>query len=155
MEKVKNLAQENRSNLLLFFLGGAVLAGVNTFFGRADYNLFIYLYMSYIWKFMENIKESQIQEKINTFIVLLYSLIIDIFWCLYWNGKWNNLKVDTESMIHGMVIFTSWIGILLKIIIIGMIGILEWIIIKTILPKKLQEKLNPEYSPQVDELSPA
>ena len=153
MEKVKNLAQENRSNLLLFFLGGAVLAGVNTFFGRADYNLFIYLYMSYIWKFMENIKESQIQEKINTFIVLLYSLIIDIFWCLYWNGKWNNLKVDTESMIHGMVIFTSWIGILLKIIIIGMIGILEWIIIKTILPKKLQEKLNPEYSQQIDELN--
>ena len=151
---MKNLAQENRSNLLLFFLGGAVLAGVNTFFGRADYNLFIYLYMSYIWKFMENIKESQIQEKINTFIVLLYSLIIDIFWCLYWNGKWNNLKVDTESMIHGMVIFTSWIGILLKIIIIGMIGILEWIIIKTILPKKLQEKLNPEYSQQIDELNP-
>ena len=43
MEKVKNLAQENRSNLLLFFLGGAILAGVNTFFGRADYNLYIYI----------------------------------------------------------------------------------------------------------------
>ena len=63
MEKVKNLAQENKSNLLLLFVGGAVLAGVNTFFGRADYNLFIYLYMSYIWKFMNNNKESQTQEK--------------------------------------------------------------------------------------------
>ena len=154
MERVKNLAQENKSSLLHFFIGGATLAGVNTFFGRADYNLFIYLYMSYIWKFMDNVKESQIQEKLNTFIVLLYSLLIDIFWCFYWNGKWNNLKVDSESMIHGMVIFTSWIGVLLKIVIIGMIGILDWNIIKTILPKKLQEKLNPEYSQQIDELNP-
>ena len=155
MEKVKNLAEENKSKLILFFLGGAILAGVNTFFGRADYNLFIYLYMSYIWKFMDNIKETQIQEKANTFNVLLYSLIIDIFWCIYWNGKWNNLKVDSESMIHSLVIFTSWIGVIIKLVLIVMIGIIEWSVIKTILPKKLQEKLNPEYSPQVDELSPA
>ena len=154
MEKVKNIAQENKNNLIYLFLGGAILAGINTFFGRADYNLFIYLYMSYIWKFMDNIKESQIQEKINTFNVLLYSLIVDIFWCLYWNSKWNNLKEDSEGTIHSLVILTSWIGVLLKIIIIGMIGILEWNIIKTILPKKLQEKLNPEYAQQVDELSP-
>ena len=155
MERVKNLAQENKSSLLHFFIGGATLAGVNTFFGRADYNLFIYLYMSYIWKFMDNIKESQIQEKTNTFNVLLYSLLIDIFWCIYWNGKWNNLKVDSEATIHALVIFTSWIGVLLKIVIIGMVGIIEWNIIKSILPKKLQEKLNPEYAQQVDELSPA
>ncbi len=152
---MKNLAEENKNKLIYLFLGGAFLAGVNTFFGRADYNLFIYLYMSYIWKFMDNIKESQIQEKTNTFNVLLYSLLIDIFWCIYWNGKWNNLKVDSEATIHALVIFTSWIGVLLKIVIIGMVGIIEWNIIKSILPKKLQEKLNPEYAQQVDELSPA
>ena len=151
---MKNLAEENKNKLIYLFLGGAFLAGVNTFFGRADYNLFIYLYMSYIWKFMDNIKESQIQEKTNTFNVLLYSLLIDIFWCIYWNGKWNNLKVDSEATIHALVIFTSWIGVLLKIVIIGMVGIIEWNIIKSILPKKLQEKLNPEYAQQVDELSP-
>ena len=154
MEKVKNLAEENKNKLIYLFLGGAFLAGVNTFFGRADYNLFIYLYMSYIWKFMDNIKESQIQEKTNTFNVLLYSLLIDIFWCIYWNGKWNNLKVDSEATIHALVIFTSWIGVLLKIVIIGMVGIIEWNIIKSILPKKLQEKLNPEYAQQVDGLCP-
>ena len=131
MEKVKNIAQENKSNLIFLFLGGAILAGINTFFCRADYNLFIYLYMSYVWKF------------------------IDIFWCIYWNAKWNNLKVDSEGTIHSLVILTSWIGVLLKLIIIGMIGILEWNIIKTALPKKLQEKLNPEYSQQIDELNPS
>ena len=153
MEKVKNLAQENKNNLIYLFLGGAILAGTNTFFGRADYNLFLYLYMSYIWKFMDNIKENQIQEKINTFIALVYSLFIDIFWVLYWNAKWNNLKVDSEGAIHSLVILTSWIGVLLKLLIIGMIGILEWNIIKTVLPKKIQEKLNPEYSQQIDELN--
>ena len=151
MEKVKNIAQENKSNLIFLFLGGAILGGVNTFFGRADYNIFIYLYMSYIWKFMDTIKENQIQEKINTFNVCIYSLFIDLFWCFYWNSKWKNLKADPEGAIHSLVILFSWIGVLLKILIIGMIGILDWNIIKTVLPKKLQEKLNPEYSPQIDE----
>ena len=68
------------------------------------------------------------------------------------NAKWNNLKVDSEGAIHSLVILFSWIGVLLKLVIIGMIGILEWSIIKTILPKKLQEKLNPEYSNQIDEV---
>ena len=151
MERVKNLAEENKSKLIYLFIGGAFLAGVNTFFGRADYNLFIYLYMSYIWKFMDNIKESQIQEKKNTFNVLIYSIFIDLFWCFYWRAKWNNLKVDSEGSIHSLVIFTSWIGVLLKLLLIGMIGIIEWDTIKTILPKKIQEKLNPEYMPQVDD----
>ena len=68
MDSVKKFATENKNNLLLFFLGGAILAGINTFFGRADYNLFIYLYMSYIWKFMSGASENQTQEKSNTLI---------------------------------------------------------------------------------------
>ena len=151
MEKVKSIAIENKNNLLLLFLGGAILAGINTFFGRADYNIFIYLYMSYIWKFMQGSSENQSQEKSNTFNILIYSLFIDIFWCLYWNAKWNNLKVDPEGAIHSLVILTSWIGILLKIVIIFMIGILEWNTIKKVQNEKLQEKLNPDYAKQIDE----
>ena len=151
MEKVKSLAVENKNNLLFLFLGGAILAGINTFFGRADYNLFIYLYMSYIWRFMQGASENQAQEKSNTFNILIYSIFIDIFWCLYWNSKWDNLKVDPEGAIHSLVILSSWIGILLKIVIIVMIGILEWNIIKKVIPQKFQEKLNPGYAEQIDE----
>ena len=151
MEKVKSLAVENKNNLLFLFLGGAILAGINTFFGRADYNLFIYLYMSYMWRFMQGASENQAQEKSNTFNILIYSIFIDIFWCLYWNSKWDNLKVDPEGAIHSLVILSSWIGILLKIVIIVMIGILEWNIIKKVIPQKFQEKLNPGYAEQIDE----
>ena len=151
MEKVKSLAVENKNNLLYLFLGGAILAGINTFLGRADYNLFIYLYMSYIWRFMQGASENQAQEKSNTFNILIYSIFIDIFWCLYWNSKWDNLKVDPEGAIHSLVILSSWIGILLKIVIIVMIGILEWNIIKKVIPQKFQEKLNPGYAEQIDE----
>ena len=100
---------------------------------------------------MQGASENHAEEKSNTFNILIYSIFIDIFWCLYWNSKWNNLKVDPEGAIHSLVILTSWIGILLKIVIIVMIGILEWNIIKKVLPQKLQEKLNPEYAKQVDE----
>ena len=151
MEKVKSLAVENKNNLLYLFLGGAILAGINTFLGRADYNLFIYLYMSYIWRFMGGASENRAQEKSNTFNILIYSIFIDIFWCLYWNSKWDNLKVDPEGAIHSLVILSSWIGILLKIVIIVMIGILEWNIIKKVIPQKFQEKLNPGYAEQIDE----
>ena len=130
MEKMKSLAQEHKSKLLLLFLGGAILAGINTFFGRADYNLFIYLYMSYIWKFMAGASDNQAQEKSNT------------------------LKIDPEGAIHSLVILTSWIGILLKIVIICMIGILDWDIIKSALPQKLLEKLNQGgFNKQVDEVN--
>ena len=100
---------------------------------------------------MSGTLENQKQEKSNTFNILLYSLAIDIFWCLYWNSKWNNLKIDPEDAIHSLVILTSWIGILLKIVIIVMIGILEWDTIKSVLPQKLQERLNPDYAKQIDE----
>ena len=109
--------------------------------------------MAYIWKFMDKIKDSQIQEKLATFYATVYSLFIDFFWCIYWNSKWGNLKEDPENGIHGIVIFLSWIGVLLKIIVIGIISITEWNIIKTSLPQKLQEKLNPEYAPQIDEIN--
>ena len=74
-------------------------------------------------------------------------------WGLYWRSKWNNLKEDPESTIHGIVIFLSWIGILLKTCVVGLISITEWNVIKTSLPQKLQEKLNPEYAPQIDEVN--
>ena len=103
---------------------------------------------------MQGSSENQSQEKSNTFNILIYSLFIDIFWCLYWNSKWNNLKIDPEGAIHSLVILTSWIGILLKIVIICMIGILDWDIIKSALPQKLLEKLNQGgFNKQVDEVN--
>ena len=153
MDKLKNLEDDTHNKKLGLFIIGAAIAGLNTFFGRADYNLFIYLYMAYIWKFMDKIKDSQIQEKLATFYAIVYSFFIDIFWCIYWRSKWNNLKEDPESTIHGIVIFLSWIGVLLKICVVGIISITEWNVIKTSLPQKLQEKLNPEYAPQIDELN--
>ena len=153
MDKLKSLEDETHNKKLGLFIIGAGIAGLNTFFGRADYNLFIYLYMAYIWKFMDKIKDSQTQEKLATFYAVVYSFFIDIFWCIYWRSKWNNLKEDPESTIHGIVIFLSWIGVLLKICVVGLVSITEWNIIKSSLPQKLQEKLNPEYAPQVDELN--
>ena len=51
-------------------------------------------------------------------------------------------------------LLTSWIGILLKIVIICMIGILDWDIIKSALPQKLLEKLNQGgFNKQVDEVN--
>ena len=90
-------------------------------------------------------QEIQTREKITIFYILFYSLIIDIIWCFFWKSQWGYLKEDIESGTHGLVIFLSWVGILLKVIIGLIIVFSEKNIMKGALPKKLGEKLNKEY----------
>ena len=150
MEKVKQLAEKYSDKLKYLLLTGAFVALINTFC-RADYNLIIYLYMYYIWTFMKEDLQSQAREKVTFFYILLYSIIIDIIWCFFWNSKWDLLKEDIESGTHGLVIFFSWIGIFLKAIIGLVIAVSERNILKGTLPKSLSEKLNSGYLPQVDD----
>ena len=96
-------------------------------------------------------KEIQAREKLTIFYILIYSLLIDLIWCIFWKSQWGYLKEDIESGIHGLTIFLSWFGILLKIIISIVIAVVEKNIIKGSLPKKLGEKLNSGYLPQIDD----
>lgn len=151
MEQTQKLVNQHSGKLQYVFLIGAGIAALNTLC-RADYNFIIYLYMFYVWKFMESSKDSQAQEKVASFFILLYSLLIDVFWCLFWGFKWGGLQEDPESGVHKMVLICSWIGIILKIVALIMIGVLDWQNIKSAIPNKLQEKLNANqgYAEQID-----
>ena len=150
MDKIKQLAENYSDKLKYLLLSGALIGLINTFC-RADYNFIIYLYMFYVWSFMKDDLENQAREKVTFFYILCYSIIIDVIWCLFWNSKWNLLKEDIESGTHGLVIFFSWIGIFLKIIIGIIIAVSERNIIKGTLPKAINEKLNSGYLPQLDD----
>ena len=101
---------------------------------------------------MENAKETQAQEKVASFFIMLYSLLVDFFWCFYWGGKWGDLKNDPENAIHVTVIIFCWVGIVVKIIALFMIGFLDWGSIKASLPNQLKQRLNSDYAPQVDDV---
>ena len=150
MDKISQLAEAHSGKLKYLILTGAFIGLLNTFC-RADYNLILYLYMFYVWMHLIEDPEIQTREKITIFYILFYSLFIDIIWCFFWKSKWGYLKEDIESGTHGFVIFFSWIGIVLKIIIGIIIAFSEKNIIKGALPKKLGEKLNAGYSRQFDE----
>ena len=150
MEKVKQLAEKYSDKLKYLFIGGAFIGLINTFC-RADYNFILYLYIFYVWRFMNDDLESQIREKVTFFYILLYSSIIDIIWCFFWSSKWGLLKEDIESGTHGLVIFCSWIGILFKAIILIIIFVSERNNLKGSLPKALSQKFNSEYLQQVDD----
>ena len=150
MEKVKQLAEKYSDKLKYLLLIGAFVGLINTFC-RADYNFVIYLYMFYVWSFMKEDLESQAREKVTFFYILCYSIIIDVIWCFFWNAKWDLLKEDIESGTHGLVIFFSWIGIIIKLIVGLIIAVSERNILKGTLPKALSEKLNSGYLPQVDD----
>ena len=152
MEKMTQLAEKYSDKLKYLFLIGACIGLLNSF-SRADYNFVLYLYMFYIWIYMENDQEIQAREKKTIFYILFYSLFIDLIWCFFWKSQWGYLKEDIESGTHGLVIFLSWIGILLKILIGIIIVVAEKNLIKGSLPKVLSEKLNKEYLRQIDDKS--
>ena len=150
MENITQLAEKHAGKLKYLFLIGASIGLINTFC-RADYNFILYLYIFYIWLHLNEDKEIQTREKVTLFYILVYSLFIDIIWCFFWQSQWGYLKEDIESGTHSLVIFLSWIGILLKIAIGIIIAVSEKIILKGTLPKKLAENLNHEYLQQIDE----
>ena len=120
MDKIRNLLSKHSSKLKYLFLLGAVIAAINTL-SRADYNFVIYLYMFYVWTFMGDSAEAQRQDKIGTFYILVYSLVIDFIWCLFWGGKWDTVP----TLMHEMTLFFSWCGILLKLFIAFIVGFME------------------------------
>ena len=120
MDKIRNLLSKHSSKLKYLFLLGAVIAAINTL-SRADYNFVIYLYMFYVWTFMGDSAEAQRQDKIGTFYILVYSLVIDFIWCLFWGGKWDTVP----TLMHEMTLFFSWCGILLKLFIVFIVGFME------------------------------
>ena len=149
MEKVTQIAEKHSDKLKYLLISGACIGLINTFC-RADYNFILYLYMYYIWIYMTNDPEIQTREKATSFYILCYSLIIDLIWCFFWKSQWGYLKEDIESGTHGLVIFLSWIGIFLKIVVGIVIAVSEKNVIKGTLPKALGEKLNEGYMPQID-----
>ena len=120
MDKIRNLLSKHSSKLKYLFLLGAVIAAINTL-SRADYNFVIYLYMFYVWTFIGDSAEAQRQDKIGTFYILVYSLVIDFIWCLFWGGKWDTVP----TLMHEMTLFFSWCGILLKLFIAFIVGFME------------------------------
>ena len=139
--------KQHSGKLKYLFLLGATIAALNTL-SRADYNFVLYLYMFYVWTFLGNSTEIQAEDKLGTFYILLYSLFIDIFWCLFWGGKWD----DISTLVHEFTLFFSWIGIVVKFCLIVIVGILEWDIIKVSFVRLLKQKSNKgQFDPFEDE----
>ena len=149
MDKCKTWVFKNQDKIKTFLLFGAIIGGINCL-SRPDFNLIIYLYLYFIWDHCSDSKEIQNVEKLNSWFFLIFSLLIDIFWTLFWSGKWSHIK-DFEKFIHIVIIILSWVGIGVKGFIIFAIGLIEWAGIKSTLPKNVQEKLTGNYKEQNDE----
>ncbi len=113
MDRIKQLVTQHQDKFKFLLFGGAGIAAFNTL-ARPDFNLILYLYIYYVWNNMNDSKETQASEKINSFFILAYSLIIDIIWSSFWGSRWG-MKNDNESSIHSMVIFFSWVAIFVKV----------------------------------------
>jgi len=82
-----------------------------------------------------------VKEKVNCFYFLCFSFFIDLIWIIFWAGKFDQI-IGIEKTAYILVVFFSFLGVLIKLIVITAIGLNEWDTIKGYLPKKLLEKLN-------------
>jgi hypothetical protein len=65
MDKIKNLVNLHKDKLNFALLGCAIVAAINCL-ERPDYNIFVYLYMYYVWFMMNDMKVKKI---LNFFII--------------------------------------------------------------------------------------
>ena len=120
MDKLKEIVFQHQDKLKFGLMAGIGIGAFNCF-ARADYNLILYIYVYYIWNMLDSKvnlhinKETQENEKINSFFLLGYSLIIDLVWVFYWGSVWSALKLDNQVFIHSLVKLFSWLAILLKV----------------------------------------
>lgn len=150
MDKCKQWIYGNQDKIKYFFVLGGSIGAINCL-SRPDFNLIIYIYLYFIWDMCHDIKEVQSREKISSWLFLIFSILVDIFWTLFWSGKWSHIK-DLEKFIHIIVILLSWIAIGVKGFIIFAIGLIEWSSIKSSLPQSVQEKLTgTNYKAQKDD----
>ena len=139
MEKIKSITSKYSSKLKYFYICGAIIAALNTL-SRADYNFVLYLFMFYVWTFMDS-PEVQKQDKIGCFYILVFSLLIDFIWVLFWGGKWDTVP----TLFHEMTLFFSWLGIILKICIVLFVGVLELDLIKASINSLLKKGNEKKY----------
>ena len=119
MDKCKNFIFNNQDKMKFLFLLGAGIAGFNCL-TRPDFSLIIYLYIYYIWEMCSDVKEMQSVEKLNSFYFLIFSVLIDVIWTIFWSGRWSHIK-DFEKTIHVIVVLSSWIAIGIKVIYVLLI----------------------------------
>ena len=53
MDKIRTMILENQEKIVYTFYTGAVLGAINCL-TRPDFNLFLYIYLIYIWSILEN-----------------------------------------------------------------------------------------------------
>ncbi|CAD8105915.1 unnamed protein product [Paramecium sonneborni] len=90
-----------------------IMTSLISSFGRADYNLPLFIFAAFLWEF----------QKFHTRIIylLLFSFIIDFVYALYWHMSWSRFKIlDTkiDSILHSTVIITAMINMIVKIAVI-------------------------------------
>ena len=131
-----DILKRHSGKVKYLFLLGAIIAGFNTL-SRADYNFILYLYMFYVWAFMgKTAPDVQSHDKVGIFYLLFYSLFIDIFWCLFWGGKWDTVT----TLAHELTVLFSWLGVIIKVIIFIIIGLMEFNSIKDSIFKFIKAK---------------
>ena len=146
MDTIKNILSRHSNKLKYLYLCGALIAAINTL-SRADYNFVLYIYMFYVWTFMQNSPEAKKQDKISSFYFLIFSLLIDLIWTMFWGEKWNL----APTLIHEMTLFFSWCGIVLKICIVLFIGFLEFDNIKESIQSLMKKKDKTNFQQLEDE----
>ncbi|CAD8189741.1 unnamed protein product [Paramecium pentaurelia] len=107
------MPEANQWQLVQKVLIFGILSSLISSFGRADYNLPLFIFAIFLWEF----------EKFHTRIIylLLFSFIIDFVYALYWHNQWSRFKIletKIDSLLHSIVILTAMLNMIIKIVVI-------------------------------------
>ena len=90
--------------------GMILILSLFTYFERADYNLPLFTFSALLWN------QRSPPQKIRVWYLLLFSLIVDFIWIIYWAVTWNNFD-NKELALCNFTLMVSSLVFVVKIIV--------------------------------------
>ncbi|CAD8110572.1 unnamed protein product [Paramecium sonneborni] len=113
-----------------------ILTSLISSFGRADYNLPLFIFAAFLWEF----------QKFHTRIIyiLFFSFIIDFVYAIYWHNSWSRFKIletKIDSILHLIVIITAMINMIVKIVVMLLSAVNDNEVKRNLFPGAIKDNL--------------
>lgn len=144
MDKITSFIRHHEDKLQYVYLTMIALHAVNCY-SRPDYNIVLYALLYLSWSSSINIgtltKQISNEEKNYSYLILLGSFILDVFWFFIYNDRVNYIA-GFDWFLWNVCGMFSTLAVCVKFLLILILGVLEWEIVSTNFPASLNDKMD-------------
>ena len=144
MDKITSFIRHNEEKLQYVYLSMLAIHAINCY-ARPDYNIILYALLYLSWTSSLSIgtvtKQISNEEKNYSYIILIVTFILDIFWFFIYSDRVNYI-IGFDWFIWKVCGLFSTIALCVKFILILALGVLEWEVVSMNFRSALKDKMD-------------